>query len=80
MDNNNPLDSLVGALSKQILDQVSARVDADLQATIASKLRDIDIAARVDVLAQGEAKIAAAQYQPLTHRLSSITLQAQQIN
>jgi hypothetical protein len=64
MDNNNPLDSLVGALSKQILDQVSARVDADLQATIASKLRDIDIAARVDVLAQGEAKIAAAQYQP----------------
>lgn len=64
MDNNNPLEGLVGALSKQILDQVSARVDADLQATIASKLRDIDIAARVDVLAQGEAKIAAAQYQP----------------
>jgi hypothetical protein len=64
MDNNNPLEGLVGALSKQILDQVSARVDADLQATIASKLRDIDIAARVDVLAQSEAKVAAAQYQP----------------
>jgi hypothetical protein len=64
MDNNNPLDNLVGALSKQILDQVSARVNADLQATIESKIRDIDIAARVDVLAQGEARIAAAQYQP----------------
>jgi hypothetical protein len=64
MDNNNPLDSLVGALSKQILEQVSARVDADLQATIESKIREIDIAARVDVLAQGEAKVAAAQYQP----------------
>lgn len=72
MNNNNPLEGLVGALSKQILDQVSARVNADLQSTIESKIREIDIAARVDMLAQGEAKIAAAQYQP---NLSSIDKQ-----
>jgi hypothetical protein len=64
METNNPLDVLVGALSKQILDQVSARVDIDLQSTIESKLRDVDVAARVDMMAKSEARVAAAQYQP----------------
>lgn len=64
MDNNNPIDSLVGALSEQILEQVSAQVDAKLQQTIESRLAAIDIAARVDTMAKSEAKVAAAQYQP----------------
>jgi len=64
MDNNNPLDGLVDALSQQILEQVSARVDAELQQTIQNRLAAIDVAARVDELAKSEAKIAAAQYQP----------------
>ena len=64
MDNNNPIDSLVGALSEQILAQVSAQVDAKLQQTIESRLAAIDISARVDTMAKSEAKVAAAQYQP----------------
>lgn len=64
METNNPLDGLVGALSQQILEQVSARVESSLQQTINNKINSIDIAAAVDKHAKSEAKIAAAQYEP----------------
>ena len=64
MDINQTLSGLVDTLSKQILDEVSARVDANLKSEIDKRLTDLDIAARVDVAAKSEAKVAAAQYQP----------------
>lgn len=72
MDNNNPLDGLVGALSQQILDQVTARIDATLEQTIRNRLDALDIASLVDRHAKSEAKVAAAQYQP---NLSAIDAQ-----
>lgn len=64
MDINHTLSGLVDTLSKQILEEVSARVDANLKSVIDQRLTALDIAARVDVAAKSEAKVAAAQYQP----------------
>ena len=48
MDINNTLSSLVDTLSKQILDEVSAKIEASLQQTIENKISSIDISTRVD--------------------------------
>ena len=64
MEINNTLNGLVDALSKQLLDEVTAKVDAGLQDTIEKKLTALDIEKRVDVAAQSAAKVAAAQYEP----------------
>lgn len=72
MDINHTLSSLVDTMSKQILDEVSAKIEASLQQTIENKISSIDISTRVDKFAKQEAKVAAAQYQP---NLSSIDKQ-----
>jgi len=64
MEINNTLNGLVDALSKQILEEVTAKIDASLQTTIEQRLTSLDIEKRVDVAAQSAAKVAAAQYEP----------------
>lgn len=64
MESDKILAGLVENLSQQILKEVSAKVDADLQNTILRQLSVIDVASRVDKAAQAEARVAAAQYTP----------------
>jgi hypothetical protein len=64
MESDNILAGLVDNLSQQILKEVSAKVNANLQDTINRQLGAINVAARVDEAAQAEARVAAAQYQP----------------
>ena len=61
MEINNTLNGLVDALSKQLLEEVTAKIDASLQNTIEQKLNALNIEKRVDVAAQSAAKVAAAQ-------------------
>jgi hypothetical protein len=64
MESNNLLAGLVDNLSQQILKEVSAKVNANLQDTINQQLGAINVADRVDQAAQAEARVAAAQYTP----------------
>ena len=64
MEINNTLNGLVDALSKQLLEEVTAKIDASLQTTIEQKLNALNIEKRVDIAAQSAAKVAAAQYEP----------------
>ena len=64
MDINQTLTGLVDTLSKQILEEVSARVDQNIESAINSRLEQLNMAERIDVAARAEAKTAAAQYTP----------------
>lgn len=64
MESDNILSGLVDNLSQQVLKEVSAKVNANLQDTINRQLDAINVAARVDEAAKAEAKVAAVQYQP----------------
>ena len=64
MESDNILAGLVDNLSQQVLKEVSAKVNANLQDTINRQLNAINVAAKVDEAAQAEARVAAAQYTP----------------
>ena len=64
MESDNILSGLADNLSQQVLKEVSAKVNANLQDTINRQLDAINVAARVDEAAKAEAKVAAVQYQP----------------
>ena len=64
MDYNKALSGLVESLSAQILESVTAKIDAEIQDLLNKKILEADINSKVEKAAETAAMIAAKKYEP----------------